>query len=221
MAAIPFSVDDLTTVALDGDGVFDKLLKASTLHLKQEFDAQRIRGNDYATVYTALIGAAMQSAVQFALQKPITDQQAAKTALELELLAAQIRTEQANTMTLSDPPLPTDALIYKQKEILDQQREKLQEEIDLIIQKELTEKAQTNATAAGVIGAQINLYEEQVKGYQADRATKRAKIYADLAAVQLNTNDTWAGDNSALAGLTANDIKLAMDDMDTKAAAAG
>ena len=38
------TVDELTTVALDGTGVFDKLMQTVKLHLQDEYDSNRIVG---------------------------------------------------------------------------------------------------------------------------------------------------------------------------------
>jgi hypothetical protein len=58
----------LTTVALDGTGVFDKLMAVCGLHAQREFDEDRIRGADYATVYLGMMQACLQASTSFLIQ---------------------------------------------------------------------------------------------------------------------------------------------------------
>jgi hypothetical protein len=59
----------LTTRTVDGAGAFDALMASVNVHLKSEFDKNRITGAEYTKAYIALTQAAMQSAVQFVLGK--------------------------------------------------------------------------------------------------------------------------------------------------------
>lgn len=74
---------EVTTGVVDGTGVFDKLMSATKAHLQEEYNKQRIRGADYALLYTNAIQAVMAQSIQFVLQKQISDKQA-------DLLQAQI-----------------------------------------------------------------------------------------------------------------------------------
>lgn len=106
----PIEVDDLTTVALNGTGVFDKLMQTLRLHLKDEHDKSRLKGQEYASVLSSSFAAIMQNAVLFLLQK---DEAANKAAL----IQAQID------------------LTVKQGELLDKQIEREEFERDLIAAK--------------------------------------------------------------------------------------
>lgn len=83
----------LTTVALDGSGVFDQLMKATKLHLQEEYEAQRITGNEYSTVYLGALTAVLQTSVQFLLN----EQQVHRINAEIGLIRQQTVTELANT----------------------------------------------------------------------------------------------------------------------------
>lgn len=246
---------DLTTESIEGDGVFDVLMKSVALHLKTEFDAGRIRGNDYATVYTAAIGQAMGTAAQYALAKPGAEQevlnlqatltgieaQTAKTEAEttniqaalpniqlqddlttaqiaqvekavekateeIALVAAQTKSEQAK---VSHTVATADSILGQQAALVAAQVAKAEAEEALLIKKEKTECAQTEdvAVSNSVIGRQLTLYANQAKGYDVDQKVKVAKLFTDIAAVQLNINENYdtAGtglENSAIADAT-------------------
>ena len=68
VAKTELSMDKLTTVNLSGTGVFDKLMRTATLHIQAEFDADRIRGTDYATVYLGMMQACLQTATAFLIE---------------------------------------------------------------------------------------------------------------------------------------------------------
>ena len=85
-------VDELTEGVVGGDGSFDKIMTSHRAHLKQEFDAGRISGAEYATVYGELTTAALSAGVQMALNR----QQGYWQAL---LVQAQARRAEAETLT--------------------------------------------------------------------------------------------------------------------------
>ena len=59
--------DDLTTGAIDGQGTFDALMRGMAVHLRKEYEGNRITGAEYAKAYTALVQGAMANATQFLL----------------------------------------------------------------------------------------------------------------------------------------------------------
>lgn len=65
----PITIEQLTTGAVDGPGVFDVLMRGFRAHLEKEFDAGRITGDDYTKAYIALTESAMNQGVTFLLQK--------------------------------------------------------------------------------------------------------------------------------------------------------
>ena len=91
------NIDYLTTAVVEGSGVFDKLMTAGLAHIKAEYDANRIRGTDYATAYLGIIQSSMQNAVNFAvawdkasLEKAVLAANLANVLKQNDLLEAQI-----------------------------------------------------------------------------------------------------------------------------------
>jgi hypothetical protein len=86
-------IDTLTTEALNGTGVFDILMRATKLHLQEEYDAQRITGHEYATVYLGALAAVLQTSTQFLMNT----QQVNLLNAQIGLVRQQTVTELANT----------------------------------------------------------------------------------------------------------------------------
>ena len=97
----------------DGDGVFDKLMVAVEHHMTEQYEAGRITGNDFATVYLGAMQSVLQQAMQYLLEEQAADKKA-------ELLTAQVASEIKNSEVGG---------------VIDLQKQKLQEEIDLVIAK--------------------------------------------------------------------------------------
>lgn len=88
---LSFNISELTSGTLDGNGVFDVLMKAVYLHLEREYEDNRIRGTDYANAYIQLMQNGLQQATGYSLQK-------AKLPLELQLLEAEIQKVATDTI---------------------------------------------------------------------------------------------------------------------------
>jgi hypothetical protein len=86
-------LEKLTTVSLEGAGAFDVLMRATKLHLTEEYDAGRITGNEYATVYLGAVSAVLQTSIQFLLN----EQQAHQIVAEVGLIRQKTVTELAET----------------------------------------------------------------------------------------------------------------------------
>lgn len=89
MANINFSEVTNATAAGNGTGHFDTIMKSALLHIKKEYDENRIKGSDYANVYLGTIQSAMQQAIQFALQEQMTEAQIAATEADTAIKQAQ------------------------------------------------------------------------------------------------------------------------------------
>lgn len=98
------TLDDLTTVALDGTGIFDKLMGAVDLHIQREFKSNRITADQYAEVYAQSISNVLSTSVSFLLNKDqskwngITAQMQARRS-SIENVTAQIELETAKFNT--------------------------------------------------------------------------------------------------------------------------
>ncbi|MCK5916470.1 MAG: hypothetical protein KAG92_10055 [Deltaproteobacteria bacterium] len=86
-------IESLTTVNLDGTGAFDVLMRATKLHLQEEYDSERITGQEYATVYLGALAAVLQTSTQFLLNQ----QQVHKINADIGLVRQQTVTELTNT----------------------------------------------------------------------------------------------------------------------------
>ena len=98
-AHIEFSTLSNATTATDGTGNFDKLMKVVTLHVEAQFNAGRITGTDYATVYLGALQSVLAQAVTFTLNMN-------KANNEADLLAQKEITEYAQTGTTAASTLP-------------------------------------------------------------------------------------------------------------------
>lgn len=63
------TIDDLTTKVVGGNGTFDVIMTSVRAHLKDEYEKNRITGNDYVNAYIQLTQAALSGSLQFLLQK--------------------------------------------------------------------------------------------------------------------------------------------------------
>lgn len=77
------TIADLSTAAIDGNGVFDVLMRATKAHLEQEFKLGRIKGPEYSEVYLGSLNQVLQTGLAFLLQKD-------EASLKRDLLAKQI-----------------------------------------------------------------------------------------------------------------------------------
>jgi hypothetical protein len=76
-----------------GDGVLDDLMETLTTHLTAQYDAGRIVGNDYATVYLGMIQAVLAQSIQFVMGVPQAQEQATLTSAKTDLTKEQLNTE--------------------------------------------------------------------------------------------------------------------------------
>jgi len=99
-------------------GNFDHLMKAVTLHLEEQFNAGRITGTDYATVYLGALQSVLAQAVNFTLnmnkaneEATLLEKQQTKAESEKALLDQKKITEYAQTGTTSANTLPTGSSV--------------------------------------------------------------------------------------------------------------
>lgn len=68
----PLKVSDITDGVVTGPGAFDALMRGFKAHLQEEFDANRITGDDYTKAYIALTESAMGQSIAFLMGKDQT-----------------------------------------------------------------------------------------------------------------------------------------------------
>lgn len=169
-------MEDLTTLELQGTGLWDKMLRNMRVQLNEQFDKNRITGPTYGQVYAATYESTLQAAIslllakerqalefkQLGLQNDLTqaqiDQihdQMQKTPYEIEQIQAQTANVQKDT-ELKDYQLTT---LYpaqldqtnKQIELLEAQVEVQKEQLELVREQVEQAKAQTEYYAQKTI----------------------------------------------------------------------
>ncbi len=192
------SLTDITTGEVDGRGFYDELMRTSKAHLKEEFEASRITGVEYSTVYLGAMNANLSTAASVIMQYELVNiqQQTAEESLDNTkkqglLLDAQLAQATAQTNLL------VDELTNLRPEQLTQ----LQEQIDLLQTQDLGQLQQTKLLleqTAGqvaqnlVTGKQEDLVDEQIK----TEATNTVDATSGLAFATLTKTNT---ENSILA----------------------
>jgi hypothetical protein len=196
------TIADLTNKTVDdlGTGVFDVLAEAVKLHLQEQFDAGRITGPEYATVYLGALQATLQQSLTFLLSEQ-------EASAKVELLQKQTDTQNAQTAQIFEEIAASKAktsrenvLINKQsikvqKEILDQEfitanlrpEEvfKIQEEIDLLQSRDLEQIADTTRKS-NESTQKVLLMAAQTLGFASDTKIKLLKQMQDGFAVVLS-----------------------------------
>jgi len=133
-------ITDLTEGTLTGNGVFDKLMKAVTAHINDQFTKGRLKGTDYANVYLGSIQSVIAQSMQYVLQEKSVE--------------ADIAFKEKQTNNLENQDLLTLAQIGKTKidadvasvlgakevDIKEQQLAKLTKETTLVSQKVIGRK---------------------------------------------------------------------------------
>lgn len=162
MAAILTS--DLTTKTINGTGVFDNLMEAANVQLQDQFDKNRIKSTEYATVYLGAMQTAMGQAIQFLLGQ----QQADKNA---DLIAEQILAIQAET-AIKNAQSAQDLLVK-------------QEQIDLSVAQQALVASQTvsedkNNALNGTIDKQILQIVAQTTLIDSQNTTEINKAATEL-----------------------------------------
>jgi hypothetical protein len=142
--------EDITTVSVEGTGLFDNLMYAVKQHLQEEWNAQRIRGADYSKVYLGLVSAVLTNTVQFVTTNALKDLERQKLEEEIALLQLQqTQLQAAIDDFLIRAPLErtkiheeTQLILYQQRQLSEAitdfvirapiERAKIEEEIQLI-----------------------------------------------------------------------------------------
>lgn len=86
-------LERLTDGAINGTGVFDKLMASVKEHLQEEFQNERITGPDYANVYVGVMAAVLQTSAAFLLN----EQQAHVFSAQIGKIRQETVTELAQT----------------------------------------------------------------------------------------------------------------------------
>ena len=129
----PLNLEELTTVEINGEGVFDKLMTVFSKHIDQEFKQNRIKGPEYSQVYLGGVQAILTTALEFLTR-------GRKDALEAQLLQQQILLAQVEVQKAEAELLAIEAGVDKIRaeiELLEKQNLKIPAEIALLEQQVL------------------------------------------------------------------------------------
>jgi len=74
-----------------GDGIFDDMMEAVNTHIKAQYDAGRINGTDYASVYLGALQATIAEATKILMNKDIVDAQVVTEGNKAALVARQTK----------------------------------------------------------------------------------------------------------------------------------
>ena len=113
MADILFS--EVTNGVPTGSGYFDVLMRSVRAHIEIEYNANRIKGPDYTTVYLGAMQSAMQLAEQFVLGEKLQEAQITSMGIEDDIKSTQsakdllvkdkdiaVKTQQISSMVVED-----------------------------------------------------------------------------------------------------------------------
>jgi hypothetical protein len=109
----PLTNEDLTTRVVGGNGVFDALMDGLGKHLKKEYEANRITGEQYTKAYSAAVGGALQTgtsfllgrdqaywaAIQAQMQARLGEIQVVTARVQLEIAKVQLNESKIRTLT--------------------------------------------------------------------------------------------------------------------------
>lgn len=196
--------DALTTKAVGGTGTFDVVMDSILVHLKEEFDKNRITGAQYATAYVECMQAGLQNAVQFLLQRDAAYYESLKAQAEAQVAMAQVIAARVDLETAKAKLAAVRFEAMNQEAVYALTKAKIATESAqyctveynlqniLPIQKTTAQKqseqvnAQTSdllldgiTPVSGLMGEQRALYAQQIISYKRDSEYKGAKLFAD------------------------------------------
>lgn len=194
-------IHDLTHATVDGNGVFDVLMRAVNAHLQKEWSANRLKGTEYSTVYLGALESTMNASLQFLLARD-------KTNAELDILKQQL----INLGIEADNATKQGLDIVSKTALTDQQKLnaivenivltntalKVTAEKELLAQKKATELANVDGTgvnASSVVGKQTAVLQAQADGYARDAEQKAAEILVRGYSVLATNQDLTATDS--------------------------
>lgn len=167
----------ITDGNIDGTGAFDVLMRSVRAHLELEYKSNRIRDEDYATVYLGAIQSAMGQAIQFVLGKEqaetaarLADLQFTKSDAEIALLQQQLKTEKAQTEPVEE------GLMGMQQDVMAQEILNKQAQVLLSERQAEAELYRFTDTTEGLIGKQQAQIEAETELTKQRLITETAQV---------------------------------------------
>jgi hypothetical protein len=84
------TLNDITELTLDGNGSFDKLMRAIRLHINDAIQNQEISQSEAGQIYVNVIPSIIQEAVRFEMEKDALNEQLNQEKLKTELAAKEL-----------------------------------------------------------------------------------------------------------------------------------
>lgn len=180
-------IEDITTREYGGTGAFDAFMHSFHNHLQMEYDAGRITGAKYADTWTQLSAIALQSAVQYVMNRDKTYWDALLAQLngltqlinlntaKVQLAIAQAQAHQNRVnYALTKLKLSTEDANFANAV----------ETVEATRAQTLDTRLTDNATVEGAIGKQKDLYDEQITSYKRNAELKVAQLWSDAWVAQ-------------------------------------
>lgn len=170
----PITLADLTEGKLGGTGTFDVLMKTAGLHVQQEFDKNRIKGQDYAQVYLTAMQYVLQNSVVFLLQKDEAANKANLVLAQIKQTEAQIKLTELQGLLVQkeiDRDLLTRELLTAQAAKVRAETVNVITENDSLLAQQCLLKAQYDLTMVQKLQttAQTSLVQQKI-------ATEKAQV---------------------------------------------
>ena len=183
-------ITNLTHATIDGNGVFDVLMRTVNAHLQKEWTANRLKGTEYSTVYLGALESTMNTSLQFLLAK---DKLNAELAI-LEQQLVNLKVEEINAT--------------KQGLLLDKQLDDLVAATALKIQQKanLVDELLTNAQQRSNLAteqARISAQTTQINA-ETQNVPKQGLLIDAQKDTQLQQKLNLASENQAIIAKTAN-----------------
>ena len=197
-------ITNLTHATIDGNGVFDVLMRTVNAHLQKEWTANRLKGTEYSTVYLGALESTMNTSLQFLLAK---DKLNAELAI-LEQQLVNLKVEEINATKqgllldkqLDDLVAATALKIQQKANLVDELLTNAQQRSNLA-----TEQARISAQTTQINAETLNVPKQGLLiDAQKDTQLQQRLNLADelLTAAQQRAN--LSSENQAIIAKTAN-----------------
>ena len=197
-------ITNLTHATIDGNGVFDVLMRTVNAHLQKEWTANRLKGTEYSTVYLGALESTMNTSLQFLLAK---DKLNAELAI-LEQQLVNLKVEEINATKqgllldkqLDDLVAATALKIQQKANLVDELLTNAQQRSNLA-----TEQARISAQTAQINAETQNVPKQGllIDAQKETQLQQRLNLADELlTAAQQRTN--LSSENQAIIAKTAN-----------------
>ena len=197
-------ITNLTHATIDGNGVFDVLMRTVNAHLQKEWTANRLKGTEYSTVYLGALESTMNTSLQFLLAK---DKLNAELAI-LEQQLVNLKVEEINATKqgllldkqLDDLVAATALKIQQKANLVDELLTNAQQRSNLA-----TEQARISAQTTQINAETLNVPKQGllIDAQKETQLQQRLNLADELlTAAQQRAN--LSSENQAIIAKTAN-----------------